>query len=478
MFSEITQSNPDQQYNNPDYECEEKYRNIIEQTTDGVVIITVDGFIIDFNQAACDRVGYTKNEFSSLKITDILYEGKTVNNQDIWVKIKSGESILIKRCIIKKNKTSFIAELKVKMLSNGQILVFSQDTGMRKKMEADFQKVVEQYHFLSKASNDIIWDFDIVENKTLYSEGISEILGYLKEEADVDPEFWNKNVHPDDFKVGLESYKRGFKDKRETIQLRYRFRCKDGSYKHISDRGYIVYNESGEAVRVIGSMKDITYEKELEQRISKAIIDAREQERHQLGMELHDNINQLLIAALLYLKVAKKQPLSYEELSKMLDSCKNYVSDAINENRKLSHRLVSSSDNALKLKEIFENLIIAMNAGNGFSVSFHFDDFESEKIDPDIQLVLYRIAQEQMNNIIKHSRAEKIELSLTLNNGAIKLRIADNGRGFNTKKTVTGIGFINMKKRAELYAGKFSCNSLPKKGCEIIVEIPNKREDG
>ena len=90
----------------------------------------------------------------------------------------------------------------------------------------------------------------------------------------------------------------------------------------------------------------------------------------------------------------------------------------------------------------------------------------------DIQLNLYRILQEQLNNIMKYAKATVIEVSLRLQSNAIQLRIYDNGIGFDTKHSKNGIGLSNIKKRSQLFSGNFFLNSSPGNGCEIIVEIP------
>lgn len=82
------------------------------------------------------------------------------------------------------------------------------------------------------------------------------------------------------------------------------------------------------------------------------------------------------------------------------------------------------------------------------------------------------ILQEQIKNILKYSEAPKIEITVTISENAVRMKIFDNGKGFDTKTVKTGIGLSNIKKRAELFSGKFIVNSAPGKGCEIIIEIP------
>jgi signal transduction histidine kinase len=87
-------------------------------------------------------------------------------------------------------------------------------------------------------------------------------------------------------------------------------------------------------------------------------------------------------------------------------------------------------------------------------------------------LNLYRIIQEQLQNIIKHSNAARIELSVRLFSNVLRLRIYDNGKGFNTKHTTSGIGLRNIKNRTEMFHGFCIINSSEGKGCEILIKIP------
>jgi len=93
-------------------------------------------------------------------------------------------------------------------------------------------------------------------------------------------------------------------------------------------------------------------------------------------------------------------------------------------------------------------------------------------INGDIQINLYRILQEQMKNIVKYAEATEIEITIKKSTNAIKMRVYDNGKGFNVKSAKKGIGLSNIRKRAESFSGKFAINSSIGKGCEIIVEIP------
>lgn len=107
------------------------------------------------------------------------------------------------------------------------------------------------------------------------------------------------------------------------------------------------------------------------------------------------------------------------------------------------------------------------------NVFFYFDEgFEKRSISRELQLNLYRIAQEAIRNIIKYANATEIKVELILYRKNMNLLISDNGVGFDTRKVTTGIGLANIKRRSEFFNGSFSVYSTPGEGCEIVVKIP------
>ncbi len=595
VFNDITETKINE---NKLKESEEKYRLLIEQASDGIIIYSFDGTIYDFNPAAYIFLGYTREEFKKLTLTDLLFDEPIIINPAYAEKIKAGEAVLFTRKIKRKDGYGLEVEINTRMLPDGTKMAFVRDITERKKAEEKikkseqrFQAMVEnndsiialldenfqtiyhspsaeritgraeeertkesildtihpddkvnakmvmeelfkhpgklvpnsfrikhkngnyiwlegvainllhdenvkaivtnfqdiseskkaenalkksneRYELVTKATSDTIWDWDIIHNKMLYNDSITKMLGYERWEVENVVDWWKENMHPDDLRFVSVTLDKIFENREQSFQLEYRFHCADGSYKDIFDRAFVIYDEHGKPARMIGAMQDVTHEKEEEMRISKAIVEAQEGERKQLGMELHDNVNQLLTASLLYLGLANERQINKKDFSEMIDTCRSHITDAIQETRKLSHQLAPASNEDVSLKEAFELLMLNMNSNNCFAVNFHFDDFKSEIIGQGIQIALYRILQEQMNNILKYAKAGIVEVSVTIGDGIVKLRIADNGIGFNTNDVKTGIGLENIKRRTEMYSGKFTCTSSPGQGCEVVVIIP------
>lgn len=148
----------------------------------------------------------------------------------------------------------------------GGILCSSRDVTERVQNEVKMQLNVERYNIISKATSDTIWDWNLVNNTIVWNKGIKGIFGY-KDLIDntTTGEWWAMQVHPDDRDRIWKGIQQHIRDKISRWQDEYRFICADGTYKYVFDRGFMVFGENGESVRMIGSMQDISQRKQEEQ---------------------------------------------------------------------------------------------------------------------------------------------------------------------------------------------------------------------
>jgi len=125
----------------------------------------------------------------------------------------------------------------------------------------------ERYDIVSKATSDTIWDWKIQEDSMTWNKGIENIFGYKQDQVGKSSEWWFDNIHPEDsIKMSIKLYS-FIEQKTEKWQDQYRFKCADGSYKYVLDRGFILKDENGKSLRMIGAIQDITKQKEEEQRL-------------------------------------------------------------------------------------------------------------------------------------------------------------------------------------------------------------------
>lgn len=239
-----------------------------------------------------------------------------------------------------------------------------------------------------------------------------------------------------------------------------------------------VKNKGGRIKQVSVTYKDITEEKkvmeerlrieiELQREITRVALETQEDARNQLGRELHDNISQILAAANMQVGHCLAY---YEEGKPLLENVQDNLREAIQELRKLSHRMVmprfAESHLNDKLKKLLDNY------NNGQVISLDTCGWTEENIPVFIKETFFRVAQEQLNNINKYAQANEIVVHIENTQHEASMSIKDNGVGFDTGKERTGIGISNIFSRVELYNGTTRIVSAPGKGCVLSINIP------
>ncbi|ABQ07935.1 PAS domain-containing sensor histidine kinase [Flavobacterium johnsoniae] len=136
-----------------------------------------------------------------------------------------------------------------------------------KKTNEEIKESNEKYDIVAKATSDTIWDWKIQEDRINWNKGIEGIFGYNPEEVGKTSKWWFDKIHPEDsIRMSIKLYS-FIEQKTEKWQDQYRFRCADGTYKYVLDRGFLLKDENGRAIRMIGAIQDITKQKEEEQRL-------------------------------------------------------------------------------------------------------------------------------------------------------------------------------------------------------------------
>ncbi len=196
------------------------------------------------------------------------------------------------------------------------------------------------------------------------------------------------------------------------------------------------------------------------------VFNAQEHERKKMGEELHDNVNQLLGVVKLYIEHAQVNPAARDE---MLKKSSQFIIQVINEIRSLSKSLISPTLNDLGLMESLKELIDSILKIKGIQIDVHHSDFSENILTDNQKLMMYRITQEQLNNILKHSKAEHVDIELKRTGSTIQLSIEDDGVGFDILKSNGGLGFKNIRHRLELFNGKMKVISSPEQGCKLVA---------
>jgi PAS domain S-box-containing protein len=205
--------------------------------------------------------------------------------------------------------------------------------------------------------------------------------------------------------------------------------------------------------------------------IANAISKAKQSERSDLGKELHDNVNQLLAASRIYMDLALRHSKDRHD-----NICRSseYTLIAIEAIRKLAKGLVTTAIKNIGLCIAIRKMTHDLMKAYPIKITCRMDSAMNHGMSEKLRLDVFRIVQEQMSNIIKHAKANRVKIGLSQNKVDILLSVADNGIGFDVTKNAEGIGILNIKSRAAFYNGNADFVSKPGKGCVLTVSFPNE----
>lgn len=202
--------------------------------------------------------------------------------------------------------------------------------------------------------------------------------------------------------------------------------------------------------------------------ITAAVLAAQERERKYIGEELHDNINQIITSAKIYISTALTQPPLREEL---LPKAIDHMTLAIEEIRKLSKKLISPGIKTGSLSELLQNTLTDLELASSIQFDLNLN-FDENLLREETKIAVYRIIQEQLSNILKHSQATTVSIQLFIDNGKLIIITTDNGKGFDLSADRAGVGITNMISRAEMINGEVEITSHPGEGCSIKTSLP------
>ena len=209
--------------------------------------------------------------------------------------------------------TSFISHINIFPIEgeNGKKLVggYAVQLPDTNRIEAQLREANDRLLTLTRGAANAIWEWDMQTGKIFRNEKLMEMVGYHSGDSK-GLSWWLRRIHPEDRNRVSDKVKEATESNQHSWQDEYRFKCADGTYKHIQDKGFVIY-ENGLPVKMIGSLDDISDLKELENKladekmqrqkeISETVIRVQEKERTRIGHELHDNINQILSTTSLF----------------------------------------------------------------------------------------------------------------------------------------------------------------------------------
>jgi PAS domain S-box-containing protein len=274
----------------------------------------------------------------------------------------------------------------------------------------------------------------------------------------------------------IEALQLGLKEKR-TVMTEITLFTSKGIKRCIQLQVQPVFDKSGKLINYFSLHHDIGEIRTLQQQllfdkekfqndISEAVIAAQEKERSIISQELHDNVSQLLSTAKLYLEYIQKHE---GNSNPMLIDAMEIIDMSIREIREISHALSYSILKNDSLQDSLNFLIGQVNRANKTNITLEIIDVNDSFLSCGFKLAIYRIVQEQINNILKHSEAANAIVRLHQKGGKLQLEINDNGIGFDSSLHARGVGFKNIRSRADSYGGKVDLKTSAGNGCNLTI---------
>ncbi|GAC1528239.1 MAG: PAS domain S-box protein [Sediminibacterium sp.] len=352
----------------------------------------------------------------------------------------------------------------------------SRDVTEKRKVEEAIKMSEERYRnlFFNNPMTVFIWDLHTLEILEVNGKALLE-YGYSREEMlKMTILMLRPEGELDKIKKMVQKFATGELSKVNDTWLHLK---KNGETIYMDISSHILhFNERQAVLAIANNITDkiilegkLQEERQLKQKeITEAMIRVQEKERYEISRELHDNVNQQLTVAMMYIATAQKGSENHHEL---LKQSSGFIYNSIEEIRKLSKALVTPLIKDFGLGKAIEGLIEDIHATNTLLIDFFSGTFYEEDIKYDFKLNIFRIVQEQMNNILKHAKASHVTIEL-YRDDHISLSIFDNGVGFNITEKRKGIGLSNIGSRAELYNAQVELKTSPGKGCRLHISFP------
>lgn len=341
----------------------------------------------------------------------------------------------------------------------------------------DSSQQAMRYQGLYHNIEDGVMEFD-------YATDTCKLNPYLQDQLNL-PEtvhdataYFTHCIHPEDRERVIRTIQMYGNQPGVPWRLSYRYLWPDGNYRKVLNRGYnIAHPQTGITERSVVIVQEIDrkgspnadlvqQEVHAQKNINLKIMQAQEAERNRLAMELHDNIGQMVAVARLY-----AEHLGAVNPSPIATKIHTVLSDAVQDIRNLSATMKAPEFDEVSLEDALHMLCGKVMQAKALEISIQAAPYFKQNMTGEQQLMVYRIIQEQLNNIIKHAAASNVAIYLDRSGNEATVKICDDGRGFNPSDRSAGIGLSNMRSRLSLFEGTLEVQSGTGAGCTLIANF-------
>jgi len=360
------------------------------------------------------------------------------------------------------------------------VLGITRDITKRKQAERALRESQERLQLVARATNDAVWDWDLVTDALWWADGMQKMFGYAPEEIEPGADSWYNRLHPDDRERVITGIRASIDGGETTWSDEYRFRRKDGGYAEIYDRGYVIHDANRRPVRMVGSMMEVSERKRTEAQLRNlaARLEAiREEERTRIAREIHDEVGQALTALKMDLAwLAKKIPARGTPVQRKLVGMEGVIDATMDALHRILAELRPGVLDDLGLPAAIRWLAEEFKRRTEIACTVQMTGGEPG-LDSGQATAVFRILQEALTNVARHAKARHVEIRLHVLPTAFELVVTDDGRGITPAELqATGtLGILGMRERAITWHGRVTVHGEPGRGTTVRVFMPVDR---
>ncbi|MEX2156900.1 MAG: PAS domain S-box protein [Gemmatimonadales bacterium] len=475
-------------------ESETRLRTIIESEPECVKLVDSSGLLLDMNPAGLAMIEADRIEqVRGLAAEQIVAPDHRAAFNNLMRRVFAGGCGKLEFEIVGMKGTRRWLETHAVPLRgpDGAItaaLGITRDVTQRKHAEQALRESEERLQLVTRATNDAVWDWDLVTNALWWGRGFEMLFGYAREEIEPGIESWHNRLHPEDRDRVIAGIRAAIDTGNVSWSSEYRFRRRDGSYADIYDRGYVIHApQGGRPLRMVGSMMDVSERKRFEEQLqaSRAALrllatrhqDVREQERTRIAREIHDSLGQALTALKLHLAAAHEAAgRGSAGLAEQLSETAQMVDDLVKGVRRIATELRPPILDELGLPAAIEWLAHDFTRRTRIACGATVLP-PTAAIPAGLATALFRIVQEALTNVARHAGAARVCIALDVLSDVVSLEVTDDGRGI-TDAAASGpasLGILGMRERAAAQGGVLEVGPRADGGTRVAAWFPPLR---
>jgi PAS domain S-box-containing protein len=354
------------------------------------------------------------------------------------------------------------------------------DITERKRTEAALRESEERLTLAFAGAQEGVWDWDLETGGVVYSSRWKQMLGYADDEIEPTVGAWERLLHPDDRARAQDLNERVVRGA-ETYEGEFRLRHKGGHYIHVLSRGFPVRHEpGGPVVRIVGTHFDLTERKLADAERARTellsrLVFAQEDERRRIAREMHDQFGEQLTALNLRISLLKESFGDRPGLAEQVAALEGVAQRLDRDVDHLVWELRPTALDDLGLRAALANYIKDWSQRVQVSAALHTTGLLDDRLPSETETALYRIAQEALTNVAKHSQAKNVEIILERRADHVLLIVEDDGVGFDSGGGAgaagQGFGLLGMKERAALIGATLQIESSVGSGTTIFIRM-------